>query len=85
MQVAYWWWACIEAFYNFVVVKLQSTRSAKQGCGSRSGFNRVIGSGFPILIRIRIQEGENDPKKFSNFQVLDLKASSVTWTFFMEA
>jgi hypothetical protein len=40
-----------------------------QGCGSGSGsgsvFNRVCGSGsvFGIRIRIRIQEGKNDPQK----------------------
>jgi hypothetical protein len=64
-----------------------------QGCGS--GFNRVSGSGSGFGIRIRIPEGQNDPKsrknfKSSSFEVLDgllseLKASSVTWTFFMEA
>jgi hypothetical protein len=28
-----------------------------------SGFNRVSGSGFVFAIRIRIQEGKNDPLK----------------------
>jgi hypothetical protein len=60
-----------------------------------SGFNGVSGSGSGFGIRIRIQEGKNDPQKKktlknSCFEVLDglfceLKASSVTWTFFMEA
>jgi hypothetical protein len=46
-----------------------------QGCGSKSGsgFNRVCGSGSGFGIRIRIQEGKNDPQKFKSscFEVLD--------------
>ncbi len=49
-----------------------------------------------MQIRIRIQEGKNDPQKiekrteFSSFEVLDvlfwgLKASPVAWESFMEA
>jgi hypothetical protein len=34
-----------------------------QGFGSGFVFNRTIGSGSVILIRIRIQEGKNDPQK----------------------
>jgi hypothetical protein len=62
-----------------------------------SGFNQVSGSGsvFGIRFRIRIQEGKYDPQKWekiieiSCFEELDvffweLKASSVTWTSFME-
>jgi hypothetical protein len=37
----------------------------KQGCGS--GFNRVSRSGSGIRIRIRIQEGKNDPQKYKKF------------------
>ncbi len=33
------------------------------GSGSESGFNQVIGSGSVFGIRIRIQEGKNDPQK----------------------
>ncbi len=59
------------------------------------GLRIRIQSGQWIRIRIRIQDGKNDPQKKKNlknscFKVLDglfweLKASSVTWTFLMEA
>jgi hypothetical protein len=60
-------------FYRFKYVRREQhqerVRSKKAGLRIRiqigSGFNRVSGSGFGILIRI--QEGKNDPQKWKSF------------------
>ncbi len=61
--------------------EMDMVQTFKQCCGSGSGtgsvFNRVCGSGSVSGIRIRIQEGKNDPQKKENigksscFEVLD--------------
>ncbi len=52
-----------------------------QGCGSGSGLNRVSGSGSAS----RRAKMNHKSKFFFKFMFWELKASSITWTFFMEA
>ncbi len=61
----------LHSLYRSGSRRAKSMQSADQCCGSGSGiririgsvFNRTIGSGSVIWIRIRIQEDKNDPQK----------------------
>jgi hypothetical protein len=64
-----------EAFVRQVHTHIRAGLRIRIRTGS--GFNRVSGSGSVFGIRIRIQEGKNDPRKLKNlesshFEVLDV-------------